>query len=141
MAISLRIEGVHRSDDSNVLLYQLRVTAEGFDILLHKRYSQFLELHRVMKMRYHSQHLEKLPRFPGKKTLKQVFGGLSEEDIEERRRGLEVYMRALECNANSRESHYFLEFLQLPKTVAVAWLRYQQAISAGRQRTEAANQC
>ena len=141
MALRLRVEGVRRDEGLGVVVYLLRVEAEGFSVILEKRYSQFLELHRVMKLRFHSQHLEKLPSFPGKKVLKHMFGGLSQEDIEDRRSELEVYMRKLENNANSRESHYFLEFLQLPKTVAVAWLRYRQSLSAASPPSDLSNQC
>jgi hypothetical protein len=141
MALRLRVEGARRDASLGAVVYLLRVEAEGFSVVLEKRYSQFLELHRVMKLRYHSQHLEKLPSFPGQKVLKHMFGGLSQEDIEDRRSQLELYMRKLENNANSRESHYFLEFLQLPKTVAVAWLRYRQSLSAASPPSDLSNQC
>lgn len=141
MALMLRVEGARREESLGTVVYLLRVEAEEFSVVLEKRYSQFLELHRVMKLRYHSQHLEKLPSFPGKKVLKHMFGGLSQEDIEDRRSQLEVYIRKLENNANSRESHYFLEFLQLPKTVAVAWLRYRQSLSAASPPSDLSNQC
>lgn len=141
MALRLRVEGARREESLGTVVYLLRVEVEEFSVVLEKRYSQFLELHRVMKLRYHSQHLEKLPSFPGKKVLKHMFGGLSQEDIEDRRSQLEVYIRKLENNANSRESHYFLEFLQLPKTVAVAWLRYRQSLSAASPPSDLSNQC
>lgn len=141
MALDLRVEEARRDEGLGTEVYVLRVETEGFSVVLEKRYSQFLELHRVMKMRYHSQHLEKLPSFPGKKVLKHMLGGLSQEDIEDRRAKLESYMRKLENNANSKESHYFLEFLQLPRPVAAAWLRYRQRIAAARPVSDLSNQC
>lgn len=140
MALELRVEEARRDEGLGTVVYLLRVEAEGFSVVLEKRYSQFLELHRVMKMRYHSQHLEKLPSFPGKKVLKHMFGGLTPEDIEDRRAKLDLYMRKLENNANSRDSHYFLEFLQLPKAVAGSWLRFRQRLSA-RPVSDLSNQC
>ena len=48
-------------------------------------------------------------------------------------------MKQLEKNACTKDSHYFLEFLQLPKAAASSWMRYRNAVDHARdsQKEEA----
>ena len=60
MALDISVEGTREvHEGSEYVLYQMRVSNGQWNQLIEKRYSQFLELHRVMKMRYHSSHLDR----------------------------------------------------------------------------------
>jgi hypothetical protein len=107
---------------SSFTIYTIELRVGDWAHTLEKRYSDFHELHRVMKLMSRVVS-DQLPRFPGQKIFKNLFGALSEGDRQERRAALEVYMRTLTRTASAQSSHYFPEFLQIPPTVYNGWLR------------------
>ena len=102
------------------VVYLLRVECNNWQITLEKRYSEFLELHRVMKL-LRRIICEELPRFPGKKAWRSFWGKITEEDLEDRRVGLETYTRNLAGTATAIGSPYFVDFFQMPAEVAEVW--------------------
>lgn len=128
MALDIRITGTKElREPEHYTAYEVAVRTPIWTTTLEKRYSNFLELHRVMKMRYRLVPAEPLPKFPGQKIWKRVFGGLSEADIEERRSTLEDYMRQLEANPCAWDSQYFVEFLHMPPEVVRGWVLFHVA--------------
>lgn len=104
------------------MIYQVELRVGDWGHSIEKRYSDFHELHKVMKLMSRVVQ-DPLPPFPGQKIFKNLFGSLSEEDLQERREALEAYTRALTLTVSARSSHYFPEFLQIPPTVYNGWLR------------------
>ena len=128
MALDIRITGVREvREPEHYTAYEVVVRTHQWNSTLEKRYSNFLELHRVMKLRYRLSPVYPLPKFPGQKLWKQVFGGLGESDVEERRSRLEAYMQQLESNPCAWDSQYFIEFLQMPSAVVREWVLFHVA--------------
>ncbi|CAG9313638.1 unnamed protein product [Blepharisma stoltei] len=101
--------------------YSLIVIYNGWENTVDHRYSEFLELHRVMKLMRRVFN-SPLPHFPGQKLLKAIFHNLSQEDIENRRRKLEDYMNELIMTDCAHHSQYFTEFLGMPQSVKEQWM-------------------
>lgn len=128
MALDIRVSGAKEvREPERYIVYQVAVRTAIWSITVEKRYSNFLELHRVMKLRYRLSPVQPLPKFPGQKLWKQMFGGLDGSDIEERKSKLENYMRELEANPCAWDSQYFIEFLQVPQEVVREWVLFHVA--------------
>ena len=110
---------VREGDDIHIS-FILEVKFAGWWTSIEKRYSEFLELHRVMKLLRRALHTP-LPHFPGQKIWKNITGGLSPEDIEQRRLGLQNYMLALISSECAKNSTYFPEFISLPENIRELW--------------------
>ena len=109
-----------REGNDTYIAFMLEVKFAGWWTSLEKRYSEFLELHRVMKLLRRALH-SPLPHFPGQQIWKQVTGGLSPEDLEARRLELQNYMLALINSECAKNSTYFPEFISLPENVRELW--------------------
>jgi hypothetical protein len=134
MALDIRVTGAKEvREPEHYIAYQVAVRTPIWSVTVEKRYSNFLELHRVMKLRFRLSPVQTLPKFPGQKIWKQVFGGLGESDIEERKSRLEAYMRELESNPCSWDSQYFIEFLQIPQEVVREWVQFHIAKEGGKE--------
>lgn len=124
MVLTITIDSHREVQDSreNYVAYRVVATIDDWQNILEKRYSEFLELHRVMKMFRRLLH-EELPRFPGQKIWRRLVGNFGEADIEERKAKLEAYLSELVNTLCARNSTYFAEFLGMPNDVRDAWLR------------------
>ncbi|OMJ72509.1 hypothetical protein SteCoe_29028 [Stentor coeruleus] len=102
------------------IAYQIVVSFREWRNIVEKRYSEFVELHEVMKL---IQKIIKkpIPNLPPHKALKSLLSKLSEEDLEERRRDLENYLRALEISPCAKHSKFFPEFVSLPLRFRDDW--------------------
>lgn len=109
-----------RDDKDTYIVFLLIVSFAGWENTLEKRYSEFLELHRVMKLLRRALH-SPLPHFPGQKIWKQVMGGLKDQDFEERRIEIQNYMQALVNSECAKHSTYFPEFICLPDNLRELW--------------------
>ena len=109
-----------RDGGDNYVAFILEVKFAGWGTTLEKRYSEFLELHRVMKLLRRALH-SPLPHFPGQHIWKQMTGGLSPQDLEDRRLELENYMLALINSECAKNSTYFPEFISLPENIRELW--------------------
>lgn len=103
-------------------VYQVEVCYRGWEHSFEKRYSEFLELHRVMKLLRRVHNVE-LPHFPGQMVWKQLFSKLNSEDVELRRRGLETYLQELVGTECARRSRFFMEFIEMPSELRGQWLK------------------
>jgi hypothetical protein len=124
MDLQINIPSFHQvgSGRSAFTIYTIELRVGDWEHSVEKRYSDFSELHRVMKLMSRVVS-DKLPPFPGQKLFKNFFGSLSETDLQDRRAALEGYMRTLTRTASAQSSHYFPEFLQIPPVVYNGWLR------------------
>ena len=109
-----------REGNDTYIAFMLEVKFAGWWTSLEKRYSEFLELHRVMKLLRRALH-SPLPHFPGQQIWKQVTGGLSPEDLEARRLELQNYMLALINSECAKNSTYYPEFISHPENVRELW--------------------
>ena len=62
-----------------------------------------------------------LPHFPGQNIWKKMIGGMSPEDLENRRLELQNYMQALINSECAKNSTYFPEFVNLPENIRELW--------------------
>lgn len=124
MALSITIESTRLVEEKGhtYTAYLIRIGTNDWENLIEKRYSEFLELHRVMKLINRVME-DKLPKFPGQMIWKRIFGKLKEEDIEERKRSLQIYINELIHTTTARKSMYFAQFLGMPASVRERWLR------------------
>jgi hypothetical protein len=109
-----------REGGTTFYTFSVEVRFAGWKNTLEKRYSEFLELHRVMKLLRRALH-SPLPHFPGQKIWKQITGGLGDEDVEQRRLELQNYMQALIYSECAKNSTYFPEFVSLPENIRELW--------------------
>lgn len=125
MELQIGIPSYHKvgSGRSAFTIYRVELHIGDWEHICEKRYSDFHELHRVMKLMSRVITTDKLPHFPGQKVFKHLLGSLSDSDLEERRQALERYMQALTRTVSAKSSHFFPEFLQIPPAVYNGWLR------------------
>jgi hypothetical protein len=109
-----------RSDDGSFKVYAMHIRYADWEHIVEKRYSEFLELHEVIKLINKPLGM-KLPAFPKKKYWTKIVGK-SQEQLEERRLGLEVYMKELAQTQCARQCKYFIEFLGLPVRLRAQWV-------------------
>jgi hypothetical protein len=124
MALSITIESsrVVEERGKSYVAYLLRVEGHSWDNLVEKRYSEFLELHRVMKL-LNRVVVDELPKFPGQMIFKTIFRKVTEEDIEQRKQDLQTYLNILVNTNCARNSAYFAQFMGMPKSVRENWIR------------------
>mmetsp|Transcript_7156 Transcript_7156/g.13112 ORF Transcript_7156/g.13112 Transcript_7156/m.13112 type:complete len:130 (+) Transcript_7156:2199-2588(+) len=124
MELQIDIPSYHKvgTGRSAFTIYRVELRIGDWSHVVEKRYSDFHELHRVMKLMSRVIN-DKLPHFPGQKIFKHLLGSLTEGDIQERRTALENYMRLLTRTVSAKSSHFFPEFLQIPPTIYNGWLR------------------
>lgn len=124
MALSITIESSRPVEErgKSYVAYLLRVEGQNWDNLVEKRYSEFLELHRVMKL-LNRVVVDELPKFPGQMIFKKIFGKITEEDIEQRKQDLQNYLNLLVNTNCARNSAYFAQFIGMPKSVRDSWIR------------------
>ena len=107
------------------VVYHIDVSFREWRNIVEKRYSEFFELHEVMKL---IQKIIKkpLPELPSQLIFKSFLRKLAPEDIEQRRKDLEEYLRKLELSPCAKHSKFFPEFVGLP-------LRYRDDWALGFQ--------
>jgi hypothetical protein len=122
MALQIRVEGSRKiqTPTSSYYLYLVIVEFGTWSNMLEKRYSEFLELHRVMKLLKRVFN-EPLPKFPGQKIWRMMLGGLNEEDVEDRMKRLDEYTKELARTVYARSSKNFAEFIGMPSGVRDKW--------------------
>lgn len=109
------------SENKNFYVYSLHVRYEDWEQILEKRYSEFLELHQVIKL-INKNINTTLPVFPKKKYWTKLVGKSSEQ-LEQRRAGLEIYMREIAQTPCAHQCKFFIEFLGMPVRLREPWSR------------------
>lgn len=125
--MNLSILSYEHLSDQKHYIFNLNIQYKDWSSTIQKRYSEFLELHRVMKVVQKNTGAD-LPRFPKKKKIKQFLRLFTEQDIENRRAALENYMRQLENGEIAKHSKYFVDFIGLPMRYREDWLMFKSAI-------------
>ena len=125
--MNLRILSYELVPDDRYYVFNLNIKYKDWAITITKRYSEFLELHRVMKLIQKNTGAA-LPAFPKKMKLKYFLRIVTENDMENRRVALEVYMKELERGQITRHSKYFADFLGLPMRFRDEWLANKQIL-------------
>ena len=121
MALQIRVESSRRINSSSpYYLYLIVVEFGTWSNTIEKRYSEFLDLHRVMKLLKRVFN-ERLPKFPGQKIWRIILGGLNDADVEDRRLGLDDYMKELAGTVFARSSKNFAEFIGMPSGIRDKW--------------------
>lgn len=121
MALQIRIESSRRVETpSTYYIYLVVVELGTWSNTLEKRYSEFLELHKAMKL-LKRVFRESLPKFPGQKIWRMVLGGLSEQDVEDRRQRLDGYIKELARTVFARSSKNFADFIGMPSGIRDKW--------------------
>ena len=125
--MDIRIPSFHEAKSGNktYIAYDIEVSFREWRNTVEKRYSEFFELHQVMKL---IQKIIKkpVPELPPQLVLKSLLSKLTNEDIEKRRNDLEEYIRKLEESPCAKHSKIFPEFIGLP-------LRYRDDWALGYQ--------
>jgi regulator of vacuolar morphogenesis len=96
--------------ETSPIYYNIEVSVERTTFNIQKRYSDFIQLCEILENEMGEQPPADLP---GKKWL----GNKSREFLEERRRGLEVFLRAIAKREQWRESLAMTDFLQVSKYI------------------------
>jgi hypothetical protein len=109
----ISINSFERSEEDHKCYYRVNVQYQDWKTTVMKRYSEFLELHQVMKI-IRNNTGKSLPKFPTKMRLKTIFGLMSEKSLEHRRQCLDIYMSSLASEDFALRSKYFLDFVNLP---------------------------
>lgn len=107
--------------DEHFTLYIVETNYKDWSNVVEKRYSEFLELHREMKL------LRKaigglLPKFPGKHVWKTFRHSFTAEDIDLRRRHLQEYLNKLKDTECAHTSQYFPNFVDMPNEIRQIWM-------------------
>lgn len=123
MALNITIESTRLVEDkgNTYVAYLVRIELNDWDHLVEKRYSEFHELHRVMKL-INRVIEDKLPKFPGQMIWKRIFGGFKEEDLQERKRSLQNYINELIATDCASTSVYFAQFFGMPLSEREKWI-------------------
>jgi hypothetical protein len=122
--MNLSINSYERLADQKHYVYHLTVQFNDWSTVLNKRYSEFLELHRVMKVIQKNTGAS-LPKFPKKMNLKHFLHLFGEQDMEMRRLALETYMKQLESGDVAKHSKFFVDFIGLPMRYREEWAMYK----------------
>jgi PX domain len=117
----IRIISFEQIPEEKYYVYHLHIEYKDWSNTICKRYNEFLELHKVMKL-IHQNTGASLPDFPAKMKIKQFFHIVTEKDMENRRIALESYMKYLESGEITRHSRYFVDFIGLPMRLREEWL-------------------
>lgn len=114
------------NESKNFHVYSLHIRYEDWEHVVEKRYSEFLELHKVIKMLSKEFNLQ-VPIFPKKKYWTRIIGK-SPEHLEDRRAALENYMRTISTSASAHQCKFFIEFLGMPVRLRERWAREQSLL-------------
>lgn len=124
----ISINSFEKLSDEKHYVYHLTIQFKDWSVTIPKRYSEFLELHHVMKVIKRSTGYA-LPKFPKKMKIKYFLGLLNNQDMHNRRQALESYMKALESGDLVTHSKYFIDFINLPIRYREEWLESKQSES------------
>ena len=102
-------------------VYALHIRYEDWDHMVEKRYSEFLELHQVIKL-INKSLKSQLPVFPKKKYWTRIIGKTAEQ-LEIRRASLESYIIEISNTACAHHCKFFIEFLGMPVRLRELWQR------------------
>lgn len=117
----ISINSFEKLSDEKHYVYHLTIQYKDWSVTIPKRYSEFLELHQVMKViKRNTGHT--LPKFPKKMKIKYFLRLLSNQDIHTRRQALESYMNELKSGQLVTHSRYFIDFINLPIRFRKEWL-------------------
>jgi PX domain len=107
-------------DSKKYVVYHIEVSYRDWTATINKRYSDFYELDEVMKL---IQKIIKqpLPQLPSQMILKYFLNKMTPEDIEKRRKDLEIYLQNLEATPCAKHSKFFPEFVGLPLRYREMW--------------------
>jgi hypothetical protein len=105
------------------IVFHIDICYKEWRNIVEKRYSEFYQLHEVMTL-IHKIVRGDLPDLPSQMTLKSLFKKLTKDDLEQRKRDLQSYLRALEKTPCAKHSKSFPEFIGLP-------LRYREDWTTG----------
>lgn len=114
------------SESKNFHVYSLHIRYEDWEHVVEKRYSEFLELHKVIKLLNKEYNLQ-VPVFPKKKYWTRLIGK-SPEQLEDRRNALESYMRTIANSFSGHQCKFFIEFLGMPVRLRDRWAREQNLL-------------
>jgi len=118
----ISIISFEKPPDQKHYVYHLQIRYKDWSVTLPKRYSEFLELHHVMKVIKRNTG-SGLPKFPKKMKIKYFLHLIREEDMQNRRRALERYMVELEAGRLVTHSKFFVDFINLPIRYREEWLQ------------------
>ena len=108
-------------DPKSFYVFALHIRYEDWEHVVEKRYSEFLELHQVIKLINKTLNFP-LPIFPKKKYWTRIVG-TSHEHLENRRIKLEEYMIEISKTACAHHCKFFIEFLGMPVRLRDQWIR------------------
>ncbi|KAM3133073.1 WD repeat and FYVE domain-containing protein 2 [Paramecium bursaria] len=107
---SVNVEVISYKEDNKYIIYKVQIkTRTKKQWLLDKRYSQFEELNKKLQ-----EMFQNLPQLP-KKSFITVFVGKSKEELEDRRVGLDTYLKNLIVRKDIFNCQILREFLELDK--------------------------
>lgn len=102
------------------IVFSIDVSFREWRNVVEKRYSEFTELHDVMKLI--KKIIKKpIPTIPSQMAFKSLISKLSSDDLEQRRIDLEDYLKMLEQSPCARHSKFFPEFVGLPLRFRDDW--------------------
>ena len=102
-------------------VYSLHIRYYDWEHVVEKRYSEFLELHKVIKMLSKENDLA-VPNFPKKKYWTRLTGK-SQEQLDSRRLDLESYMIEVTRQPYAHSCKFFIEFMGMPVRLREQWAR------------------
>ena len=102
------------------IVYRIDIKYQEWRNIIEKRYSEFYELHEVMKL---IQKIIKkpIPDLPPQMIFKYLLKKVTSEDLEQRRLDLENYLKNLEQTGCAKHSKFFPEFVGLPLRYRDDW--------------------
>ena len=109
-----------KSKRSTYVVYQIHISFYEWENVIEKRFSEFHELHETMKL-IKKVIKKPIPKFPSKMRLKSFFKSFSESDLENRRSGLETYIKNLEITECAKHSKFFPDFCGLSLRYRDLW--------------------
>lgn len=118
----ISINSFEKLPDHKHYVYHLQIQYKDWSVSIPKRYSEFLELHHVMKVIKRNTG-SVLPKFPKKMKIKYFLRLLREQDMQDRRQALENYMKELQSGSIVTHSKYFVDFINLPIRYREEWLQ------------------
>ena len=108
------------SERKSYTVYIINIKFLDWQHTVEKRYSEFLQLHQVIKL-INKNFMSTLPKFPKKKYWTKIIGE-TQDMLENRRSMLEIYMRELSRNVCSKHCKFFYEFLAMPLRLRDTWM-------------------
>jgi PX domain len=121
MEISVRSYRQITNESKSFHVYTLHIIYKDWEHIVEKRYSEFLELHKVIKLINKTLKCS-IPVFPKKKYWTR-FTGKTPEHLDARRSSLEIYMREISNTVCAHHCKYFIEFIGMPVRLREQWIR------------------